>query len=356
MSTRGCVAVGTPEKWRGVYNHCDSYPTGLGAELYEHVMRQMLEGKTLAEIGDNILKFDDWRNYLTGSVCAYCGKFEGQPHTILSDIFIASNKGGETAVMGGIFGTATKGYPDPEAKFHSHNDLNEIVEQQITSDNSDPLFIEWVYILDPEANAIHVLTHESCPKTKLKKPLETEPDGSTREYVRKLSGGRYHYGHCVYRHALRATVTFDKKPDWEAIECGETYQHCNHYAYAHFPELKGTPSAYLKTQQYIGREPVADHNYCVAYIINGKFYWKGGSGHSGGFANLGGERNVWYQTLKDKQGDYPVAKHVRDKQVPYQGVIWIFPPTMVSDWTSNPAIRPERWAELQLSLAAKGTL
>jgi hypothetical protein len=112
----------------------------------------------------------------------------------------------------------------------------------------------------------------------------------------------------------------------------------------------GTPSAYLNTQQYIGREPAIDHNYCVAYIINGKFHWKGGSGHTGGFANLGGERGVWQQSVKGEPNHYPVMKTLNGKQVPYRGVIWIFPPTMVSDWTSIPAIRPERWAELQLGL------
>jgi hypothetical protein len=35
MGTRGCVAVGTLKKWRGVYNHNDSYATGLGREVWQ---------------------------------------------------------------------------------------------------------------------------------------------------------------------------------------------------------------------------------------------------------------------------------------------------------------------------------
>jgi hypothetical protein len=87
MSTRGCIAVGTLKNWKGIYNHSDSYPTWLGPELWEHLIRQQLEGKTLAEIGRNILSFDDWRNYLQAGLCEYCGKLTGQAHSIRGDVY-----------------------------------------------------------------------------------------------------------------------------------------------------------------------------------------------------------------------------------------------------------------------------
>ena len=34
MSTRGFVGIGTPTDWDARYNHYDSYPTGLGAEVW----------------------------------------------------------------------------------------------------------------------------------------------------------------------------------------------------------------------------------------------------------------------------------------------------------------------------------
>jgi hypothetical protein len=37
------VAVGNYSQWQGVYNHCDSYPTGLGKELWDWVQQA---GKT----------------------------------------------------------------------------------------------------------------------------------------------------------------------------------------------------------------------------------------------------------------------------------------------------------------------
>ena len=311
MSTRGCVAVGTVNKWRGLYNHSDSYPSGLGQELYEHVMRQMLTGKTLAEIGDSILKFDDWRNYLEGGVCKYCGQMTGQPHSIRADIAMAADDGVK--------------YPDREAKYHKHNDLNTVAEDHITSDNPDPLFIEWVYVLDPKANAIHVLKHESCPMVKLKKPLEMNADGTTKEYTRKLSGGRFHYGHCVYKMTHVGSLSFDSKPDWEVIECGDMYQHCGHYAAIHFPELKGTPSEHLGTSEYISSEPLTDHSSAVAYIIKGQYRKKGGSGYQGRYAasmgRFGCDADKWYQSTgaDGRQGDVAVGQYVGKTMVPAPG-------------------------------------
>ncbi len=47
MSTRGSVAIGTPKNWRGVYNHWDSYPTGLGRSIWQHLQETLTNGKTL---------------------------------------------------------------------------------------------------------------------------------------------------------------------------------------------------------------------------------------------------------------------------------------------------------------------
>lgn len=37
MSTRGCLAIGSLYDWKGVYNHFDSYPTGLGPEVWQAI-------------------------------------------------------------------------------------------------------------------------------------------------------------------------------------------------------------------------------------------------------------------------------------------------------------------------------
>lgn len=69
MSTRGCVAIGTPKAWRGVYNHYDSYPTGLGKMLWDHI-----RGKDLKDFAEKLLGYDDWESYLKGGICEWCGK------------------------------------------------------------------------------------------------------------------------------------------------------------------------------------------------------------------------------------------------------------------------------------------
>lgn len=355
MGTRGAVAVGNLKKWRGLYNHWDSYPSGLGKELYEHVMRQMLiEKKSMADIAEGLLAFDDWRNYLAGGICEYCGKMAGQPHSIRGDVALSDTD------------KANGKYPDPEAKHHKHNDISspeEIAKNHITSDDPDPLFIEWVYILNPEKNVIHVLKHQSCPDVKLKKPMERNPDGTPKEYTRKLSGGRYHYGHCVYKHVYVGDLTFDKTPDWDSIECGELFQYCSHYAYHHFPELEGTPSEHLGTTEYLSEEPTTDFNYAVAYIIAGEFYWKGGSGYQGGdfaarLGKTGSRPDTWYQSVSKEYGGKSVAEfavartratkgHLAMERVPAPGVVWVFPPTLHHDWTSVPKMNAEAWAHLK---------
>jgi len=81
MSTRGCVAIKQGGSWVGVYNHSDSYPTGLGKELWDYLK----EVKDLKRFADELLSYDDWRNFRSGGVCQYCGKVgKGQPYPLFS--------------------------------------------------------------------------------------------------------------------------------------------------------------------------------------------------------------------------------------------------------------------------------
>ena len=122
MSTRGCVAVGTLEKWIGCYNHRDSYPTSLGCEVWKtlQVNPNFLE---------ELLEHDDWRSFLAGGICEFCGKKRGRPHSIRSGQF----PNGWSAALHGTF-------PDPEAMFHMHYE-GSVTEYQIYHDDADPLMI-----------------------------------------------------------------------------------------------------------------------------------------------------------------------------------------------------------------------
>ena len=270
MSTRGCVAIKTEDGWRGVYTHWDSYPTGLGKELWDYLHKvendnrgylclecsrtfegrlllpvehdgqitaykrpycRAKAGRDLKEFAERLLQFGDWREYLNSGVCNYCGKCAGQPCNISGIICLPIRetekeireyweamswakekpeqvKQGIEAELEILHNIKQTGYPDPEVKYHSHIGK----EAQITSDNPDPLFIEWVYIIDPERRTMVILAHQSDKKTK----------GDVREGEPVLrDNGYWDYGHCAYRHIEVARIELDgPEPDWKSLEQG----------------------------------------------------------------------------------------------------------------------------------------
>jgi len=99
MSTRGAIAKALSadgEQWVGIYNHFDSYPTGLGASIFSDVVDKY-DGFAIKFIADRI-----------------------------------------------------------DAKFDGDGDLIWSTDGQ-----DEPLFIEWVYVLEPATNTMLVLT--GCP-------------------------------------------------------------------------------------------------------------------------------------------------------------------------------------------------
>jgi hypothetical protein len=298
MSTRGVVAVGTLKRWKGIYNHCDSYPTYLGKNLYEHLTEQTVkQGKTLAEIGAAILTFDDWSNYINGGLCEYCGKITSEAHSI----------GGE------IFGVAKPGvYPDPECKHHLHDPLDE-AEYYSQRDMKKCTWLEWIYIINAAASVIHVLD------------LRRGPEPS--------------------RHV--GDMTFTATPDFKVLECGATFERCCHMAWYHFPEIESdSRQSRLGTAEYLGLKPLEDRHYACAYIINGKRYVPTGSGVNGSYAlrlNIEGPNHsridhpdptAWYESVEGPDGRTayrPVSHFTTDhREEPYIGVTWVFPPTKVN--------------------------
>jgi hypothetical protein len=150
MSTRGCVAVGIPLKWMGVFNHCDSHPFRLGKEVWHYAS----DSRNLALLCEEILRAGRWENFVGNG----------------------------------------DGLLEPDI---------------VTSDNPDPLFIEWVYVIDPDRSMLHVLCNRIVADD-WSKPRITPPA--------MRPGGIVDYGHCACRHILAASVDLGGPgPDWVAI-------------------------------------------------------------------------------------------------------------------------------------------
>jgi len=107
MSTKGCVAIGSQRIWSGVFNYQDSYPTYLGRKVVTDLLDIMMGNnpkiKSLESFSNLLLKYNDWKSF-------------------------------------------------KEDKLPGYLDLH-------TNKNCDPIFIEWVYILNPKIKTIFILNH-----------------------------------------------------------------------------------------------------------------------------------------------------------------------------------------------------
>jgi hypothetical protein len=141
MGTRGAVAwIDEKGKWKGVYNHFDSYPSHLGEEVYDKCFEL-----GVANVVKRLQTVGDWREFISGGVCEFCGKVAGQPHSYSVNSKDYYNEEEKANV-------ARTGFPDPSVKHHKHG---RGAKDQFDP-RKDPLFIEWVYVLIPEDNCIEV--------------------------------------------------------------------------------------------------------------------------------------------------------------------------------------------------------
>jgi hypothetical protein len=123
---------------------------------------------------------------------------------------------------------------------------------------------------------------------------------------------------------------------WRIIECGENFERCSHYAWAHNLVPR---TCNLSTQTWLGRKPLDFHDAC-AFIISGKRYTATGSGGQSDFYNSVSHRfgkdfkpfprGTWIASVKAGNGrrmEFPVAKIDGEKYTPFPGVVWVYPPT-----------------------------
>jgi len=217
MSTRGAVAWGNLEHWTGIYQHYDSYPSGLGQDVWDKIKE--IGAGNLAE---ELQKHRSWDALLKGGQCPYCGqqatagnvsgvlfafdenltvRKEGieslgsfarqqfEEHTIIERWIDAQKNrrgalwnqedwrdtptgrhdfGYKRETENGLlvcYAYAATGFPDPHGLWHTHA-AKEVGASRMTEKTSDKLFIEWVYIIDLEANMLHVLAHGNIDRVR----------------------------------------------------------------------------------------------------------------------------------------------------------------------------------------------
>lgn len=252
MSTRGAVAWGNLDSWTGLYNHYDSYPSGLGQDVWDHVKKLGAQ-----EFISRVSAHSSWVNYLREGLCPYCGK-SASPTTISGSLFafddnlrirkngidslgpwekdnflvhsdperwvayqkkargefwdkdrwiegpdgegktLRLNMGYRDETVAGLliaYAYKNTGFPDPDVMFHSHREETDDAVL-MNQDTSDKLFMEWVYIVDAEANMIHVLCNGRT--------------GVVKPGLRQV-GPAQDCMDCTYAHWLVASVPLSKK-------------------------------------------------------------------------------------------------------------------------------------------------
>lgn len=219
MSTRGFVGVGTADHWTACYNHSDSYPTGLGPDVWATVQRFLARDGHLHDFAQLLLGCTDWRQIKHDGLCEYCGQRTGEPSysPVLSAIVNASFHTYAAQLSDPeahkllkthrslIHNMQRLGYPDPESRFHTHDDPAAFA---IRSTDVDWVFSEWGYVVDPDALVLHVFTGYIAT-----------PVFYTEEYVR-ANGHHDEYANCQrYTGVLSSThALHGPEPDWRALE------------------------------------------------------------------------------------------------------------------------------------------
>lgn len=178
MSTRGCVALRTEDgSWQGVYNHYDSYPTSLGERLWKHLKWEV----DVKVFEHRLLRYGTWDGYTNKGVCEYCGQQEGNPHTINGKIMPSYDGYDrlETDIQENIKET---GYPDPDAEYHDHTDAE---NAQLNPENVDPVFIEWVYVVDPDSREVEILASNMSEEYETVEIVDLDGDEPDWEEIEK---------------------------------------------------------------------------------------------------------------------------------------------------------------------------
>ena len=290
MSTNGIIARSTGEgTFKGRYHHWDSDPSGLGVTLVE-------------------LYRGHFTHDLSRMLQVLLDKHPAGWSTIVGKDF--KLKPGFTNVAQRPEGMSIEEFqkrplnrrPQCYCCGHRHED-------GFLHDEKSDCGAEWAYLFEtlPE--------RDGEPEQRILHVLDRQKHKDSEEYFWNETG----------------RIDLDSKDEinWMAIECGENFERCSHYAWYHNLVPK---TSNLGTQTWLGKRPLEFHD-AIAFIIQGKRYRSTGSGGDADFLSRGTTRfpsGTWVQSLvagNGKRMDISVAKRTDKGFVPLVGVQWVMPPT-----------------------------
>jgi hypothetical protein len=283
MSTRSVIArVGEHEgKFSGRYVHADGMPTSMGATLWN-----LLHGYFKNDQGAMLA-------YLIDAAHAQAG----WSAIVDKDFTLKPGYTWQKAIADGAkYEVYSKraDYRRPQS-FASRPEDPYLFTEKDLENGTD---IEWVYAFDEEHRKLFVR------------------DVSAKEDA--------------------AVIDLDgEEPNWTAIECGENFERCSHYAWAHGLQPK---TSNLSTQTWLGNRPLGFRD-AVGFIINGKRYTATGSGGNAEYLNRYRTGKLfafgtWVSMVKSTNGrtmEFSTAEILSaGEYAPLPGVTWILPGTKVN--------------------------
>ncbi len=314
MSTRSIIARATGEgTFKGVYHHWDGYPTGLGKYLTE-----IFAGPFANDLPRMLRTLID--EHPAGWSTIVHKDFTLTPGYTLEKVKSPSCDGLSDAEYHAAI-EAYRAMPDvrrPQCYCHGKRQ-----EQAQTFTEGDDTDAEWAYVFDEDERVLHV-----CNRAK-------HPDS-----------GEYYWNDVE-----RVELDNASETNWTHIECGANYERCSHYAWFHYPELRGTDLDRLGTAKFLGREPMQQRD-AIGYILDGIRYKSTGCGCRGGYtahANIPArfrryvhDPRYWFEDVIGPDGvriSVPVSVSGNDGERPCCGFTWVFPPTLAN---SNETTRSSR--------------
>jgi hypothetical protein len=303
MSTRSIIARSMGEgTFQGVYHHWDGYPTGLGNSLTE-----ILVGPFAGDLPRMLHTLID--EHPAGWSTIVHKDFTLTPGYTWEKVKPPSCEGKSDAEYHAAM-EAYRAKPDVRRpQCYCHGKRREQAQAFTEHDDTDA---EWAYVFEEEERVLHV-----CHRAK-------HPDS----------------GESYWNDVGRVELDNAGETNWTHIECGANYERCSHYAWFHFPELKGTALERLGTAKFLGREPMQRHD-AIAYVLNGIRYQSTGCGFRGGYSGRANiptafrrflhDSRYWFEEVIGPDGAriaLPVSVSENNVERPCFEVSWVFPPTL----------------------------